>query len=142
MTNVLVVCTANVCRSPMAGALLGRAVRRRGTAATWVRAGPEAHPGVRRPAGRSAHVREGLDLSGHRSRSADDVVVDAADLVLTMEAHVAALVAGHPTGSSGCSRWGSSSSSPTSAVAVLSTRRVARIDRLARSAAAVSPART
>ncbi len=98
MTNVLVVCTANVCRSPMAEALLGRAVRSRGSAATLGSAGTEARPGV--PAARGAVAamsREGLDLSGHRSRSADDAVVDAADLVLTMEAaHVAALVGGHP----------------------------------------------
>lgn len=102
MTTVLVVCTANVCRSPMAEVLLRRAAEQRlgervGTV-TVASAGLDALEGA--PAARgsvAAMRRAGIELEGHRARRADDDLVDAADLVLTMEAdQVARLVAGRP----------------------------------------------
>ncbi|HEY2331551.1 MAG TPA: hypothetical protein VGH94_06500 [Acidimicrobiales bacterium] len=80
-TSILLVCTANQCRSPMAEVL----VRRRLPAVDVGSAGVLGLAG--RPAAGGA-VRSmatfGLDLAHHRSRPLDDDEVAAADLVLAM----------------------------------------------------------
>ncbi len=84
--RVLVVCVGNVCRSPMAAALLARSAAARGAGAVVASAGIAALEG--RPADPIAVelMRErGLDLSGHRARQLTDELVLAADLVLVME---------------------------------------------------------
>src|SRR5213593_3311393 len=58
MKTILLVCTGNICRSPLAAALLERALKERG-----------------------------LDLSGHRAQLLTREMVDAADLILTMARH-------------------------------------------------------
>lgn len=87
MPNVLFVCTANICRSPVAEALFADWLRRRavpgdwrvGSAGTWAEDGLTA----------STHSRDllaaqGLDLSPHRARRVTADMVAEADLVLCM----------------------------------------------------------
>jgi protein-tyrosine phosphatase len=87
MTEILVLCTANVCRSPMAAALLTGALAGRDTAVS-VRSAGVLGDGERRappaPLAAAAMADRGLDISAHRSRQVgpDDLV--AADLTLAM----------------------------------------------------------
>src|SRR6185503_12497625 len=90
---VLVACTGNTCRSPMAERLLRRAIRERAA----------AEPGLLPPVVRSAGVNAddgaspteqavealaglGLDLADHSTRALRDTELQAADLVLCMSA--------------------------------------------------------
>jgi protein-tyrosine-phosphatase len=84
--RVLFVCTGNVCRSPLAA---GALIHELGADAPRVEvgsAGTAAWEG--QPASEySVEVagREGVDLSGHRSRRVTPALLRAADLVLVME---------------------------------------------------------
>jgi protein-tyrosine phosphatase len=82
--DLLVLCTANQCRSPMAEVLLRRHLERAGVDATVSSAG--IHPGGVRASGDgvAAMADRGLDLSGHRSRQVDEAMVRGADLVIAM----------------------------------------------------------
>jgi len=87
MTRVLVVCTGNVCRSPIAEGLLRAAfAERMGPDAPEVAsAGTMGWTGSRAdPSSVRAAAELGVDISGHRARevSADDVA--RADLVVAM----------------------------------------------------------
>lgn len=87
MANILIVCTANICRSPVAAALLRDRLRQRNlsnwavrTAGTWVM--------MARGASRNSievAKRHGYDISDHRSHMVDEQQLRDADLVLTME---------------------------------------------------------
>jgi protein-tyrosine phosphatase len=96
--NVLVVCTANQCRSPMAAALLDRALAERGAPARVQSAGTDAIADI--PATDDAITvmkGEGLDISAHRSRPVATSEVDAADVVVTMtRAHLRDLATRSP----------------------------------------------
>jgi protein-tyrosine phosphatase len=96
MLRILVVCTANQCRSPMAEVLLRRALA--GTPALVGSAGVSAADGVPATADAVAAMAErGLDLSAHRAARVRTEWTSAADLVLCMErAHVAAIVGRQP----------------------------------------------
>ncbi len=87
--NVLLVCTGNICRSPLAEALLERALRDRAIAeVTVTSAGTGAWDGA--PASEGAYLvglERGLDLSGHRARLLTRELVEQADLILTMARH-------------------------------------------------------
>lgn len=80
------VCTGNICRSPMAEAMLRHELERRGchdvevaSAGTWAGPGNPATPeAVEVMRGR------GIDLDRHRSRPVDPVEVAEADLVVAM----------------------------------------------------------
>jgi protein-tyrosine-phosphatase len=93
------VCTANTCRSPVAAALFAEWLRQANVPGKWrvASAGIQAQPGQ----AASIYSREvmderGLDLSGHRSRSASELLPEA-DLVLGLaRGHVEALAAGFP----------------------------------------------
>jgi protein-tyrosine-phosphatase len=86
--KVLLVCTGNICRSPLAASLLERALRERGLEVTVASAGTGAWDGA--PASEGAYLvglERGLDLSGHRARLLTRELVEHADLVLTMARH-------------------------------------------------------
>lgn len=86
MHSVLFVCTANICRSPMAEGLLrarlGDAAPdwRIDSAGTWAMDGEGAAP-------RAIKVLKtrGIDLSEHRSRIVNPAILSRANLVLVME---------------------------------------------------------
>ena len=89
MTNILLVCTGNTCRSPLAEALLRTKLAERGVGGVEVgSAGTGAWDGA--PASEGAYLvalEHGLDLSAHRARLLTRELVATADLVLTMARH-------------------------------------------------------
>ena len=89
MTHVLLGCTGNICRSPLAEALLQRELGLRGADGVKVSsAGTGAWEGA--PASEGAYLvalEHGLDLSDHRARLLTRDVVGASDLILTMARH-------------------------------------------------------
>jgi len=87
--HVLLVCTGNICRSPLAEEMLKRTLKERGIDGVNVTsAGTGAWDGA--PASEGAYLvglERGLDLSGHRARLLTRELVDQADLILTMARH-------------------------------------------------------
>ncbi len=82
--RVLVVCTGNSCRSPMAAGMLD--VMLSGEPVEVSSAGTMAPVGgPATAAAREAALEYGADLSGHRARQLVPVMVRQADLVLVME---------------------------------------------------------
>ena len=88
-TKIVLVCTGNICRSPLAAALLQRALTDRGIEGMEVSsAGTGAWDGA--PVSEGAYLvglERGLDLSAHRARLLTRELVEEADLVLTMARH-------------------------------------------------------
>ncbi|WP_116997647.1 hypothetical protein [Desertimonas flava] len=88
--RLLVVCTANVCRSPVAQRLLARALEGVGTGdgRGWVvtSAGTGRYSAGMDPGTVSAAAAVGVDLADHTSRTIDRSILgtDGADLVVTM----------------------------------------------------------
>lgn len=93
--RVLVVCTANQCRSPMAAALLVEAARGRldvQSAGTWAVDGARATPDA--IVTMSEH---NIDITKHRAQALTRELVDWADVILTMTAsHREAIAAEFP----------------------------------------------
>lgn len=85
MTSVLIVCTANMCRSPMAEVLLRDAAKRRGLAWEVSSAGTAAAFGSP-PATNAvpAMAELGFDLSDHRSRPVRAEYLTESTIVLAM----------------------------------------------------------
>ena len=80
------VCTGNICRSPMAEVMLRDEVERRGcgdievaSAGTWAGFGNPAQPEAL-----EVMRNKGIDLDGHRSRPVDPEELAEADLVVAM----------------------------------------------------------
>ncbi|MBT9259109.1 MAG: threonylcarbamoyl-AMP synthase [Clostridiales bacterium] len=84
--SVLFVCSGNTCRSPLAEAIWRKLGEEEGLPLAVGSAGLFALEG--RPASASAQAvakERGLDLSGHRSRPFDPSLLEAYDLIITME---------------------------------------------------------
>ncbi len=101
MPSILLVCTANQCRSPLAEAQLRRALTtqhpelewRIESAGTWASAGRPAHPDMR-----IAASEVGLELTSHRARNVESLGLADYDLILTMEqSHKEAIRVEFPT---------------------------------------------
>jgi protein-tyrosine phosphatase len=84
--RVLVVCTANVCRSPMGAALLAHHVAAAGATAVVTSAGTEAVALAVDPHAVSAVAELGVDIAAHRPRqlTREVLATDGADLIITM----------------------------------------------------------
>ena len=97
--SILIACIGNVCRSPMAEAILKDRFARRGLGVRVESAGISALVG--RPAERFAQelMRErGLDISAHRARQLTRELVTRDELILVMEAaHQKIIEAKYPT---------------------------------------------
>jgi len=100
MLRVLLICSGNTCRSPMAETLLADKINQHGladrikvlSAGLYVSGENSASAGAL-----AAMARRGLDLTSHRSRQLMPEYVQAADLVLTMTgAHKRMVVATVP----------------------------------------------
>lgn len=89
MKRVLLVCTGNICRSPLAEAIMRRELEQLGrTDIEVTSAGTGAWDGA--PASEGAYLvalEHGLDLSAHRARLLTRDLVQQADLILTMARH-------------------------------------------------------
>lgn len=99
MPQILIVCTANICRSPVGEAVLRDRLQKRGLS-DWVVRSAGTWAQVERGASRysiQVLADRGLDLSSHRARLIENQHLQAADLVLCMEqGHVEALQAEFP----------------------------------------------
>ena len=100
MPSVLFVCTANICRSPMASALFKSLVAQRADAKSWrvASAGVWAMEGSSAARNSQAVVASrGLDLSSHRAQGVSRELLRRFNLILTMEqGHKEALRAEFP----------------------------------------------
>ena len=89
MAAILVVCSGNICRSPIAEGLLRRALERRlgGTAPVVGSAGTIAIDGApAMPESIEAARERGVDIRMHTARPLTPELIDDADLVVTMAA--------------------------------------------------------
>ena len=89
MKRILLVCTGNICRSPLGAALMQRTLAERSAQGVEVTsAGTGAWDGA--PVSEGAYLvglERGLDLSGHRARLLTRELVEQADVILTMARH-------------------------------------------------------
>lgn len=79
---MLLVCTANICRSPMAEGLLSNRLETLGLPVRVHSAGLLDGGSPATPESVAALARRGIDISAHRSRRLSAPLVDEADLVL------------------------------------------------------------
>ena len=83
--RLIVVCSGNTCRSPLAAAIAERLLREAGLPVVVASAGLQAERGAPAAAdGQQVAGAFGVDLSGHRSRPVEDVPPAPGDLWLTM----------------------------------------------------------
>tara|TARA_R110002073_G_scaffold192387_1_gene351160 strand:+ start:1584 stop:2015 length:432 start_codon:yes stop_codon:yes gene_type:complete len=82
--NILVVCVGNICRSPMAEAILKQQYPQKTIDSAGVSAvvGNGADPNVI-----TVMSELGIDMSGHIAKQIDETLVMRADLILTMSAN-------------------------------------------------------
>jgi protein-tyrosine phosphatase len=96
--SALLVCTANICRSPMAEALWRDAARRLGRSLPVASAGVDAQPGwPADPACVELLAERGLAMGDHRSRRFTREMAADCELVLVMEQeHARRIIAAAP----------------------------------------------
>ena len=82
--RILAVCTGNICRSPMAEALLRAGAAEVGLDAQIASVGSWESGVAADPHAISVMSDRGLDITGHLSHKAAVVDIEAADLILTM----------------------------------------------------------
>ncbi len=82
INRILVICIGNICRSPIAEGLLGRAWPDKKIISAGIGA-LVGHPAA--PFSVQLMAEQGIDISGHRAQSVTSALVSAADLVLTMD---------------------------------------------------------
>lgn len=88
MKRILLVCTGNICRSPMAEIIMRREFEQRDSDVEVVSAGTGAWDGASASEGAYLVALEnGLDLSNHRARLLTREVVEHSNLILTMARH-------------------------------------------------------
>jgi protein-tyrosine phosphatase len=86
VVRVLMVCTGNTCRSPMAAAALELALGMERDRLDVQSAGTSAHPGQpATPLAIDLCRAAGVDLTAHRSRRISPALLAQADLILVME---------------------------------------------------------
>lgn len=88
MKSVMFVCTANMCRSPMAEGLMRQQVEQRGEAGDWRigSAGAAALDGqAATPETVQVAAERGIDLKSHRSRATTRERLEPFPLILVME---------------------------------------------------------
>ena len=91
------VCTANICRSPMFEGFLRRDLGTQGSRTRVESAGLLDWDQPADPAAVTAMVAHGVDISAHRSRPLTQVDLEEVDLILTMtREHVREVVITHP----------------------------------------------
>ncbi len=88
MTRILLVCTGNICRSPMAECIMRQEFNQRGEKAEIKSAGTGAWDGASASEGAYlVSLENELDLSPHRAALLTRDLVEQADLILTMARH-------------------------------------------------------
>lgn len=93
--NILLVCTGNTCRSPMAEGLARRilsdiTMKKRGSESTWkVESAGVACFGASPPTTEAVRALQkyGIDISNHRSRALTKDMVDKASVIYAMAQH-------------------------------------------------------
>ncbi len=88
MPAILFVCTANICRSPMAAAMFKQILGEKKPRGDWTveSAGTWGLDGQPAASGSQAVMQsKGLDISEHRGRSVDAEIIKSFDLILAME---------------------------------------------------------
>lgn len=79
MNRVLIVCTGNSCRSPIGEGLVNALHGDR-----WQAFSAGTHPGRLNRRAVEAMAEIGIDISGHRAKSADEFLGQSFDLVVTV----------------------------------------------------------
>jgi protein-tyrosine-phosphatase len=88
MSSVLFVCTANICRSPMAAAIFKKILKEKGYVDEWIVESAGTWSLEDQPAAEKTQKvlrNRGIDISDHRSRGVNRQLLDSFDLILTME---------------------------------------------------------